>query len=87
MAVGVVRANRNNGVLRVHFVQEPVAGGGGTAVVADLQHIGFHIHSKVQHIGLSFLFHVPGEEEGGGAEFHFHNDRSVVGVRIALHRA
>ena len=87
VAVLIVRAAADDGVLRLRLVQQAVARGGMAAVVAGLDDVAADVFARVEHVRLALVLGVAGEEEGVAAVVHAQDEALVVDVAVVLLRA
>jgi hypothetical protein len=80
VAVAVPAAGRDESDLRPHRPQQRLAGGRGTAVMSDLEHVRPQPRAVARHeLLLDGRRCVPGEQRGEGAELEPEHDAQVVG--------
>ena len=87
MAVGVVRADGDDGVVRHDLAQEDIARRSGAAVVPDLEDRCVQPRAGLDQLILRCDAHVPGEEEARLAIVDAQNDGVFVVVFIVAQRA
>ena len=87
VAVLIVRAAADDGVLRLRLVQQAVARGGAAAVVAGLDDVAADVLARVKHVRLALVLGVAGEEEGVAAVVHAQDEALVIDVAVVLLRA
>lgn len=86
MAVGIARADGDDGIFRPHRLEKFCAGGGIAAVVADLQHRRVQPGPGLQQVLLRHFFHIPGEEEGRLAVIYPQDEGGVIDLRVIFQR-